>query len=113
MKGKKFRGRHKFVCDVDGMEYYSEDKRIRWDGAVVHKNNWEPRHPQDLIKAVKEDTSIKDARPEQPDTFVEDPYSGYVGYVTKDDDGHYIVDGEGDIVYEDTLTIESDRDWET
>lgn len=67
---KKFSGRHKFICDVDGMAYYSEDKRIKWDGAVVHKDNWEPRHPQELIKAVREDTSIKDARPEAEDVFI-------------------------------------------
>jgi hypothetical protein len=40
------------------MVYYSEDKRIRWDGAVVYKENLEQRHPQDLIKSVKENTSI-------------------------------------------------------
>ena len=67
---KKFRGRHKFICDIDGMEYYSEDKRIRWDGAICHKDNIESRHPQDLIKAVKEDISVKNPRPEGPDRFV-------------------------------------------
>lgn len=53
------------------MEYYSEDKKKRWDGAIVCKWDWEPRHPQDLIKAVKEDTSIPDPRPEPPDIFVD------------------------------------------
>ena len=61
---KKFPGRHKFICHVDGMTYYSEDKRIRWDGAIVHKKNLEPRHPQELIKAVKENTSVSDPSPE-------------------------------------------------
>ena len=61
---KKFAGRHKFVCAVDGMVYYSEDKRIRWDGAIVHKDNWEPRHPLEMTRAVKEDTSVKNPQPE-------------------------------------------------
>ncbi len=73
---KKFPGRHKFVCDVDGMVYYSEDKKIRWDGAVVHKDNWEPRHPQDLTKAVREDTSVDNPRPELGDGS--DQAEGYV-----------------------------------
>ena len=64
---KRFRGRHKFVCDVDGMTYYSEDKRIRWDGAVVHKDNWEPRHPQDKIKAIKDTQQVPHVRPEKGD----------------------------------------------
>ena len=71
MKGKKLKGRHKFICDVCGMEYGSEHKKQRWDGAIVCKWDWEPRHPQDLIKAVKEDTSVKDPRPEPPDVFVD------------------------------------------
>ncbi len=80
---KKFRGRHKFVCDVDGMVYYSEHKRTRWDGAIVHKDNWEPRHPQDLIKAVKEDTSVKDARPEVGDGSTD--AEGYI-WITETND---------------------------
>ena len=54
------------------MEYYSEDKRVRWDGAICHKDNIESRHPQDLIKAVKEDISVKNPRPEGPDRFTPD-----------------------------------------
>jgi hypothetical protein len=61
---KKSRGSHQFICDVDGMAYPSSEKRKRWDGAIVHRDNWEARHPQDLVKAVKEDTSVKDARGE-------------------------------------------------
>ncbi len=67
---KRFRGRHKFICDVDGFQYYSEDKVQRWDGAIVHKMNTEQRHPQDLIKAVREDTSIKDPRPDREPIFI-------------------------------------------
>lgn len=64
MKGK-IAGRHKFMCAVDGMVYYSEDKRIRWDGAIVCKKNLEPRQPQELIKSVKEDTRVPDTRDEK------------------------------------------------
>jgi hypothetical protein len=67
---KRFRGRHKFICDVDGKEYYSEEKMIRWDGAVVARRNWHSRHPQEFIRAVKEDVSVPNPRPDQPDTFV-------------------------------------------
>lgn len=53
------------MCAVDGMVYYSEDKRIRWDGAIVCKKNLEPRQPQELIKSVKEDTRVPDTRDEK------------------------------------------------
>ena len=61
---KKQRGRHKFICAIDGMVYYSEDMCVRWDGAIVAKKNWHPRHPQDLIKTVRDDVSIDNPRPE-------------------------------------------------
>jgi hypothetical protein len=61
---KKFRGRHKFVCDVDGQVYYSEHKRVRWDGAVVHVSNMEQRHPQDQIKAIPELNALIDIQVE-------------------------------------------------
>lgn len=77
---KKFRGRHKFVCDVDGMTYASEFKRIRWDGAVVHVDNLEQRHSQDMIKAVKDDPSVKDPQLEQGHNS--DQGDGYV-YITE------------------------------
>ena len=66
---KRFHDRHKFICAVDGFEYYSEDKAIRWDGVIVAKRNNNSRQPQDLIRAVKDDPSIRDAQPEPADRF--------------------------------------------
>jgi len=61
-----------FVCAIDGMNYPQKDMRKRWDGVWVHKKNWEQRHPQDLIKSVKE----KDRR---PDSIVEQGYGSDQG----------------------------------
>lgn len=61
---KKFRGRHKFVCEVDGMCYFSEYKRVRWDGAIVHVDNLEQRQPQDMTRAKRDKTDVKDAQVE-------------------------------------------------
>jgi len=72
---KKFRGRHKFVCQKDGKEYYSEDKRIQWDGLIVYKKNLDQRHPQDFVRAVKEDVSVKNPSPEGEDTFISVTYA--------------------------------------
>lgn len=67
---KLFPKRHKFICAIDGMEYYSEDKAIRWDGAIVAKKNLDMRHPQELRKSRKEDISVPHARGESPDEFI-------------------------------------------
>lgn len=62
------------VCDGCGFEYKSFQLRKRWDGMMTCKLCWEPRHPQDLIKIPKEDTSVPWTRPEPPDVFIEVPY---------------------------------------
>ena len=41
-----------------------------WNGAIVHKGNWEPRHPQDFVKARPERAIVKDARPPPTPSFV-------------------------------------------
>ena len=78
---KKFRGRHKFVCDYDGMVYYSEHKRTTWDGFQVHEKNLTSRQSQDLIKSVKENTAVPNPRHEMGEGSYS--RSGYVeeGYV--------------------------------
>ena len=47
-------GNHWVVCDVCGFDIRSSDAKERWDGLVVCPEDWEPRHPQDFVRA-KED----------------------------------------------------------
>ena len=79
----KFAGRHKFICAVDGMAYYSEDMIIRWDGAKVYKKNWHPRHPQELRKTIREDVSVDNPRPEK-------------GYGSTDGEGYIFIDRDNE-----------------
>ena len=37
---------------------------------MVCQKDFETRHPQDLLRAKKEDTSVPWTRPEQTDTFI-------------------------------------------
>jgi len=59
--GKKTRnpgyvaGRHWVACDVCGFVVSNEDARERWDGAIVCPEDWEPRHPQDFVRARDEE----------------------------------------------------------
>ena len=59
--------------------------RKRWDGVITCPRDWEPRHPQDFVRGVKDNPSVPISRPEPPDTFVSDfctflGSSGSVGY---------------------------------
>ena len=42
------------VCDVCGCHVYSSDAMQRWDGMVTCKQDWEPRHEQDFVRARKD-----------------------------------------------------------
>lgn len=70
------------VCDVCGLRFKSSSLKKRWDGLYTCNKDWEPKHPQLMIKSIKEDINVDFARPEN-DTFINVPYSTYVndGYV--------------------------------
>ena len=63
-------GSHNWICDRCGFEYKSEDKRHEWTGAIVCPECWEPRHPQDFVKAKVDRQTVSDPRPEPADTFI-------------------------------------------
>lgn len=60
-----------FRCDECGAKRKSDVARHRWDGAIVCPRCWEPRHPQDFVRGVKDDQSIAWSRPSPPDAFIE------------------------------------------
>lgn len=41
-------------CDSCGFKFKSTDLRLRWDGLMVDNACWEPRQPQDFLRAVVE-----------------------------------------------------------
>ena len=70
------------ICDVCGFEFKSNQLRERWDGFMVCRDDWETRHPQEFVRAIKEST-IPWSRPEATDTEIVVDYIGN-GYVVED-----------------------------
>lgn len=58
------------VCDVCAKQTRASSIKKRWDGLLVCPDDFEMRHPQDLIKVRKEDTSVPFSRVEPADQFV-------------------------------------------
>lgn len=58
------------ICDVCGFKKLASQVQKRWDGMIVCSEDWEPRHPQDFLRSVPENTSVPFVRPEPADTFV-------------------------------------------
>jgi hypothetical protein len=51
-------------CDECGRSFKFSQLRKRWDGAYVDSACYEPRHPQDFVRAVRDDPSVPVARPD-------------------------------------------------
>lgn len=58
------------VDDRSGARVRGYDTREEWNGAIVDKADWEPRHPQEFLRSVKDDQHVDKARPVPPLTFV-------------------------------------------
>jgi hypothetical protein len=59
------------ICDCCGFKYKQSMLRKRWDGAMVCSKDWEPRHPQDMIRPRSERQHIQNARVEPVPRYVE------------------------------------------
>lgn len=53
-------------CDVCGFKFKASQLRKRWDGHMVCEKDYEERHPQELIRMPKEDTSVPWSRYHEP-----------------------------------------------
>ena len=50
------------ICERTGGKFRRSEMRQEWTGAWVHQSVWEPRHPQDSVRAVPDDTSVSPVR---------------------------------------------------
>ena len=46
------------VCDCCGQTFYASEMKMRWDERFVCKEDWEPRHPLDYVRAKPDDMSV-------------------------------------------------------
>lgn len=72
MSGDQYRSGDNFViCDVCGWKMRASETRMRWDNLRVCRKDWEPRHPQDFVKGMRDRQAVPNPRPEPPDQFIE------------------------------------------
>lgn len=62
------------ICDVCGMKFKADDLRDRWDGLKTCKDDWEMRHPQELIRPMPTERAVPWTRPESKDQFISMTY---------------------------------------
>ena len=72
-------GKNSFaISDRSGFRYRYKDMRKEWNGLLVGKDEWEPKHPQlGPFRKVVDAEALKDARPD-----IVEPFDVYVGIPT-------------------------------
>jgi hypothetical protein len=60
------------VCDVCGFDIRASQTVKRWDGLWVCQQDWEPRHPQDMVRGRVDRQRVSEPRPEPDDHFLTD-----------------------------------------
>jgi hypothetical protein len=51
-------GDNNATCDRCGKPFKASQLRRTWDNLWVCDRDWEPRHPQDYVRGVKDDQSV-------------------------------------------------------
>lgn len=62
------------ICQVCGVQYKSDEIKKRWDGALVCKDDWEPRNILDFLRPITEREGVPYSNPEPADVFISVPY---------------------------------------
>jgi hypothetical protein len=63
-------GDYNAICDECGKKYKFSQLKKRWDGLFVCPREWEPRHPQDYLKGIRDNMSVPISRPEGALSFI-------------------------------------------
>jgi hypothetical protein len=74
MSGSEQRiGDFRIICDFSGFKGWASESTMTWDGRRVLNRflgEEQQRHPQDLVKAVRDDPRVSNPRPETADVFL-------------------------------------------
>jgi len=68
-------GQWSVICDQCGKKFKSSQVKKQWDGLIVCKRCYDPRHPQDFVRGVKDDQSVPFTRTESTIAFTSDATS--------------------------------------
>lgn len=58
------------LCDICGFKFKSSELRTDWRGLKVCNQDYEQRHPQELIRIPSDNPSVSWTRPESTEDFV-------------------------------------------
>ena len=63
-------GDYSAICDICGFKFKASDLRERWDGHRVCDQDWEIRHPQEMVRPIPDQRALPWTRPESTDVYI-------------------------------------------
>lgn len=71
MDGEQRIGDHRAICDRSGFKVWASECVREWNGLLVHRRFADrTRHPQDFVRGVTDNPTVRNPRPETADTFL-------------------------------------------
>ena len=58
------------LSDRSGKKIRASESRREWNGSIVHKNEFDTRHPQERLRSTRDNQSVQNSRPRGTDAFV-------------------------------------------
>jgi hypothetical protein len=71
-------GSYNAICAVCGFKFKASELIRRWDGLLVDKACWEPRHPQEFIRAKHDEKPLPFTRPDVESELTYSPTWGLI-----------------------------------
>lgn len=62
--------RQRAICDASGFKCYADELVRQWDGMMVLPQFCDRRNPQDFVKGVPDNQTVRVSRPEAVDAFI-------------------------------------------
>lgn len=62
-KSRYEKGSYNAICDISGFKYKRSQMKKTWDGLLVGREWWDPKHPQLNVRGRRERLSVPDPRP--------------------------------------------------
>lgn len=63
-------GDHWGISDLSGRKFRMSEMVRQWNGLLVHQSEWEPRHPQELVRNYPREKPVRVSKPRPLDTFI-------------------------------------------
>lgn len=92
-------GQHMMVSDRSGFAFPASEIVRQWDGLLVHKDEEEPRHPQEFVRGVVDDYTVRDPRDRAPyEKTVSTGNTAAYQVELVDRNGNELIDRDGNIL---------------